>query len=223
MEYLVERVCRNRTAVRQVITVATTTVCRTWTRGPGLAFQFYLFCHVILFVRTPTKASAAPPWVPVPIVATTAQEHAVALRAAVSHAAVPVLATFLAVEGFVDELVIPAADGSAARGSVPSFRTPERAVAALAHAVRYGTWLTGPAGTVPDLPGIDTAAARALLAGLRRPDDPARALTDACHDAIGLHFLPNRAWKTGFQYTPTLPSSHGSHPARPARPPLHRD
>ena len=64
MEYLVERVCRNRTAVRQVITVATTTVCRTWTRGPGLAFQFYLFCHAILFVRTPTKASAVPPWEP---------------------------------------------------------------------------------------------------------------------------------------------------------------
>lgn len=64
MEYLVERVCRNRTAVRQVITVATTTVCRTWTRGTGTAFQFYLFCHAILFVRTPTKASGVPPWEP---------------------------------------------------------------------------------------------------------------------------------------------------------------
>jgi len=62
---------------------------------------------------------------------------------------------------------------------VPSFRTPERAVAALAHAVQYGSWLTSPAGTVPDLPGIDTDAARTLLARLRGPDDPARALTDA--------------------------------------------
>jgi acyl-CoA synthetase (NDP forming) len=62
---------------------------------------------------------------------------------------------------------------------VPSFGTPERAVAALAHAVRYGSWLTGPAGTVPDLPGIDTDAARTLMTRLRGPDDPPRALTDA--------------------------------------------
>ena len=52
-------------------------------------------------------------------------------------------------------------------------------MAALAHAVHYGSWLTGPAGTVPELPGIDTDAARTLLARLRDPDDPPRALTDA--------------------------------------------
>ena len=104
----------------------------------------------------------------VPIVATPGLAHAAALRSAVDQATVPVLTTFPA-----------AADGSAARGSVPSFRTPERAVAALAHAVRYGSWLTGPAGTVPELPGIDTDAARTLLARLREPDDPPRALTDA--------------------------------------------
>ena len=91
----------------------------------------------------------------------------------------PVLATFLAADGLVDQLVVPATDGSAARGSVPSFRTPERAVAALAHAVHYGSWLISPAGTVPELPGIDTDAARTLLARLRGPDDPPRALTDA--------------------------------------------
>ena len=61
---------------------------------------------------------------------------------------------------------------------MPSFRTPERAVTALAHAVRYGSWLTTPAVTIPDLPGIDTDAARTLLAQLREPDDPPRALTD---------------------------------------------
>ncbi len=115
----------------------------------------------------------------VPIVATTGLPHAAALRAAAGQATVPVLATFLAAEGLVAQLVVPGADGSAARGSVPSFGTPERAVAALAHAVRYGSWLTGPAGTVPDLPGTDTDAARTLMAQLREPDDPPRALTDA--------------------------------------------
>jgi len=115
----------------------------------------------------------------VPIVATTGLLHAAALRSAISTATVPVLATFLAAEGMVEQLVVPAADGGAGRGSVPSFGTPERAVAALAHAVRYGSWLTSPAGTVPDLPGIDTDAARTLLAQVRGPDDPPRALTDA--------------------------------------------
>jgi acyl-CoA synthetase (NDP forming) len=132
----------------------------------------------------------------VPIVATPGLPHAAALRSAVSQATIPVLATFLTVEGLVEQLIVPAADGSAARGSVPSFRTPERAVAALAHAVRYGSWLTGPAGTVPELPGIDTLAARALLARLRDPDDPARALTDAeltgLLDCYGIGWLPYR-------------------------------
>ena len=72
----------------------------------------------------------------VPIVATTGLPHAAALRSAIGQATVPVLATFLAAEGLVEQLVVPAADGGAARGSVPSFGTPERAVAALAHAVR---------------------------------------------------------------------------------------
>jgi len=132
----------------------------------------------------------------VPIIATPGLAHAAALRSAVSGATVPVLATFLAAEGLLDQLVVPAADGSAARGSVPSFRSPERAVAALAHAVRYGSWLTRPAGTIPDLSGIDTEAARTLLARLRGPDDPARAVTDAelttLLDCYGIGWLPYR-------------------------------
>ena len=116
----------------------------------------------------------------VPVAATTGLAHAAALRSATSEATVPVLSTFLA-----------AADGSAARGSVPSFRTPERAVAALTHAVRYGAWLTRPVGSVPDLPGIDTDAARTLLAGLRGPADPARALTDAeLTELLGCYGIP---------------------------------
>ena len=103
-----------------------------------------------------------------PIVATPGLQHAAALQSAVGEATVPVLTTFSA-----------AARGIPDRRSVPFFRTPERAVAALARAVHYGTWRAGPTGTVPDLAGIDTEAARTLLAELRHPDDPARALTDA--------------------------------------------
>ena len=70
-------------------------------------------------------------------------------------------------------------------------------MAALAHAVRYGSWLTRPAGTVPDLPGIDTDAARTLMTRLRGPDDPPRALTDAeltgLLDCYGIPLVPYRA------------------------------
>ncbi len=58
----------------------------------------------------------------------------------------PVVTTFLAVDGLPEHLAVPGRDGGAGRGSVPSYRTPERAVAALAHAVRYGAWRARPAG-----------------------------------------------------------------------------
>jgi ATP-grasp domain len=45
--------------------------------------------------------------------------------------------------------------------------------------VTYGAWLARPPGVVPDLAGIDRAAAEAALTGMRQPADPDRALTDA--------------------------------------------
>jgi len=132
----------------------------------------------------------------VPVVATPGAAHAAALHSVVSQTTVPVLTTFLAVDGVVQRPVVPAVEVSAGRGSVLSFRTPERAVAALAHAVHYGSWLTRPTGIFPDLPGIDTHAARELLARLRDPEDPARALTDAeltiLLDCYGIGWLPYR-------------------------------
>ncbi len=62
--------------------------------------------------------------------------------------------------------------------------------------MQYGSWLTRPAGSTTDLPGIDSEAARSLLAGLRGPDDPARALADAelttLLDCYGIGWLPYR-------------------------------
>ncbi len=133
----------------------------------------------------------------VPTVATPGLAHAAALRAAVSEATVPVVTTFLAVDGLVEKLSVVDADGRAARGSVPSYRTPERAVAALSHAVRYGHWLARPAGTAPDLPGINTGAARALLRRVRAPDTPQRPVTDAeltrLLDCYGIDWVPYKA------------------------------
>ncbi len=83
----------------------------------------------------------------------------------------------------LEQLAAPAPDGAPGRRAVPAFRTPERAVAALAHAVRYGTWLARPTGEIPDLssadPPADSTAARRFVDSVRDPSDPERSLTDA--------------------------------------------
>ena len=114
----------------------------------------------------------------VPPVAIPGQAHAEALRAAASGSRVPVVSTFLAVDGLADSLTVRGEDGGAARGSVPSFRTPERAVAALAHAVRYGRWLGRPTGKVPALEGVESARARESMALMRLADPRDRDLSD---------------------------------------------
>lgn len=114
----------------------------------------------------------------VPPVSVPGAAHAGALRAAASRTGVPVVSTFLAMEGLSDQLAVLGTSGLAERGSVPSFRTPERAVTALALAARYGQWLGRPVGEIPALPGIDRRRARELVSSFREPG-PQRELTDA--------------------------------------------
>ncbi len=114
----------------------------------------------------------------VPPVAIPGQAHAEALRSAAARSRVPVVSTFLAMEGLSDSLTVRGPDGDAARGSVPSYRTPERAVTALAHAVRYGRWLARPGGTIPVLDGVERTRARDLVAVMRLSDPHDRPLTD---------------------------------------------
>jgi acyl-CoA synthetase (NDP forming)/ribosomal protein S18 acetylase RimI-like enzyme len=115
----------------------------------------------------------------VPPVAIPGAEHAQALRDAVAGSSIPVLTTFLAVDGLIEYLAVRGPDGRAGRGSVPSYPTLERAVSALSYAVRYGAWLARPPGEIPELAGIDPAAAHRAMLSLRAPTDQPRALTDA--------------------------------------------
>jgi acyl-CoA synthetase (NDP forming)/RimJ/RimL family protein N-acetyltransferase len=90
------------------------------------------------------------------------EEVARAMRVVAASSPKPVLSTFLGFEG------VPAAlsagdDDAPARGSVPSYPSPERAVRALARAVRYAIWRSTPPGTVPDLADVDLAAAREIV------------------------------------------------------------
>jgi acyl-CoA synthetase (NDP forming)/GNAT superfamily N-acetyltransferase len=47
---------------------------------------------------------------------------------------------------------------------VPAYAYPEGAARALSRAARYGSWRSRPADTVPDLPGLRVAEAKALIA-----------------------------------------------------------
>ncbi|HEY3747675.1 MAG TPA: GNAT family N-acetyltransferase [Pseudonocardiaceae bacterium] len=93
--------------------------------------------------------------------------YASALRAVVDECASakkPVVSTFLAVEGVPAELAVPGPDGTPGYGSVPSYPSPERAVTALARAVRYARWRSAPQGALVRPDGIDVDRARELVA-----------------------------------------------------------
>ena len=99
----------------------------------------------------------------VPPIATPGLAYARALRSAAEGTGKPVLSTFLAVEGVPAELAVLGPDGQPGRGSVPSYPSPERAVAALARVLRYARWRDAPVGEFRRPGRIDAERARALV------------------------------------------------------------
>jgi acyl-CoA synthetase (NDP forming)/GNAT superfamily N-acetyltransferase len=109
--------------------------------------------------------------------------YARALRTVVDEGAAankPVVSTFLAVEGVPAELAVAGPDGTPGYGSVPSYPSPERAVQALARAIRYARWRSAPQGGYVRPDGIDVERARDMVAAMMSAQDGQRAeLTDA--------------------------------------------
>jgi acyl-CoA synthetase (NDP forming)/GNAT superfamily N-acetyltransferase len=105
------------------------------------------------------------------------EDVALALRRVAAGSGKPVLSTFLGFEGVPGELAA-GGDSSPAPGSVPSYASPERAVRALARAVRYSAWRQRPASTVPDFDDVDLAAARAVVDDVLATDPDGRELTE---------------------------------------------
>jgi acyl-CoA synthetase (NDP forming) len=97
-----------------------------------------------------------------PLQRTSGDEVAAELRTVVAASGKPVLSTFLGFEGVPSAL---AGEGelSPPRGSLPSYPTPERAVRALARAVRYAQWRRRSPGVVPELDRVNVTAARTVV------------------------------------------------------------
>ena len=119
-----------------------------------------------------------------------------ALREVAVGADKPIVATFLSTEGIPAELVLPGEDGTPARGSVPSFSTPERAVIALAKVSQYAAWRRRPVGQLPELGDVDEQAARDVVVSALAAAPGGRALTDeeliALLAAYGIPLLGTR-------------------------------
>ncbi|MCL2781617.1 MAG: GNAT family N-acetyltransferase [Actinomycetia bacterium] len=122
------------------------------------------------------------------------EAYARALRAAVAGSGKPTASTFLGFEGIPTPL--DSEESASPRGCVPSFTTPERAVRALARAVRYAAWRQRPASSVPQLAGADPDRARELVAGVLREAADGRALTSDEASALlacyGIDVMPAR-------------------------------
>jgi len=106
------------------------------------------------------------------------REFGPAMREVAMTSEKPIVASFLSAEGVPDEIAVLDEDGMPARGSVPSYSTPERAVIALAKAAEYARWRRRPVGELPELPGVEEATARALVRGVLADDPDGRDLTD---------------------------------------------
>ncbi|MGZ4670944.1 MAG: bifunctional acetate--CoA ligase family protein/GNAT family N-acetyltransferase [Blastococcus sp.] len=100
------------------------------------------------------------------------------LRDVARHATKPIVATFLSTEGIPPELAVLDESGMPARGSVPSFATPERAVIALAKVAEYARWRRRPVGELPELPDVDEDAGRRIVTRVLGETALGRELTD---------------------------------------------
>ncbi len=115
---------------------------------------------------------------------------AAALLATSTEGPLPLLVSFLGVDGVPDELAVPSRE-ALGLGSVPSYASPESAALALSRAVAYSAWRARPQGEVPQLLDVEPEAARHLAAA--QPHDGSWLAPDVAAEllaAVGLTVWP---------------------------------
>lgn len=112
-----------------------------------------------------------------PLLSTSGEAHALALRDAVRGSGTTVLSTFLGLEGVPAALAEPGAQTPTV-GSIPAYPSPERAVRTLARVVRHAQWRRRDPGVVPELDGIDPAPARRIVEHVLATTPAGRELTE---------------------------------------------
>jgi acyl-CoA synthetase (NDP forming)/L-amino acid N-acyltransferase YncA len=127
--------------------------------------------------------------VPTALAAATGDDLVRALTRAPGRRAKPVAAVRLE-QALPVELLPTAQDGT-----IPSYAEPQAAARALAHAAHRAAWLARPAGTVPDLDGVETDRARTLVETyLDAHPDGGRLDPRTCADLLACYNIPQIPW-----------------------------
>ncbi|MFJ9007805.1 GNAT family N-acetyltransferase [Streptomyces canus] len=80
-------------------------------------------------------------------------------------------------------------------GTVPAYAEPGSAARALAHAAHRAAWLARPAGTRPDLDGVDTSRAHAVVETyLAAHPDGGWLDPRTCNELLGCYGIPQLPW-----------------------------
>ncbi|MDT7839931.1 bifunctional acetate--CoA ligase family protein/GNAT family N-acetyltransferase [Streptomyces justiciae] len=127
--------------------------------------------------------------VPTAVAVATGDDLVRALTGAPGHRAKPVAAVRL--EQALPVELLPAGAG----GTVPSYAEPQAAARALAHAARRAAWLARPAGTVPDLDGVETERAHAVVeTWLEAHPDGGWLDPRVCAELLDCYGIPQLPW-----------------------------
>ncbi|MFE9650643.1 GNAT family N-acetyltransferase [Streptomyces sp. NPDC006365] len=127
--------------------------------------------------------------VPTAVAAATGDDLVRALTRAPGRGPKPIAAVRL--EQALPVELLPAADG----GTVPAYAEPQAAARALAHAAHRAAWLARPAGTVPDLDGVETARAHAVVeAYLDAHPDGGWLEPRECAELLDCYGIPQLPW-----------------------------
>ncbi|MFD4560123.1 GNAT family N-acetyltransferase [Streptomyces sp. NPDC058469] len=127
--------------------------------------------------------------VPTAVAEATGDDLVRALTRATGHRPKPVVVVRL--EQALPVELLPTTDDR----TVPAYAEPQAAARALAHAANRAAWLARPAGTIPDLDGVDTARAHSVVeAYLEANPDGGWLGPRECAELLGCYGVPQLAW-----------------------------